>query len=136
MRREFDLPVEDREYIESLEGQGISWETIQESNNKWLLIHNWPVPSGYDRELVSVAFSIPNTYPDAQIDMAYFYPLLELKSKLPIPQTQTRTKIGGQEWQRWSRHRTGQNPWRPGVDNISTHLTQVRHWLEREISKG
>lgn len=123
-------------HLEYLNGQGLTWETVIENNAKWVIIRNWPVPDGYNHKQVSVALSISNGYPDAQIDMAYFYPFLALKSGRPIPQTQVRAKIEGQEWQGWSRHRSGQNPWRPGTDNLSTHLCQVGHWLKREISRG
>ena len=44
--------------------------------------------------------------------------------------------IMGQEFQRWSRHRTGQNPWRPGIDNLHTHLSLVEEWLLREVNRG
>jgi hypothetical protein len=135
MQREFELPVEDKEHLESLEDQGISWETIQESNNNWLLIHNWPVPVGYNEERVSVALSIPSMYPDAQIDMAYFSPSLQRKDGKPINAANQNQLIGGKNWQRWSRHRTAENQWRAGTDNLSTHLTQVKNWFEREFRK-
>ena len=41
--------------------------------------------------------------------------------------------IAGEAWQQWSRHRTGQNPWRPGVDDIASHLGLVDDWLRREF---
>ena len=47
--------------------------------------------------------------------------------------TSVRTTIDGTPWQRWSRHRTSQNPWRPGVDGIPTHLALVEHWLEYTV---
>jgi hypothetical protein len=83
-----------------------------------------------------VALSISSAYPDAQIDMAFFSPSLQRKDGKPINATSHIQLIGGKNWQRWSRHRTAENKWRPGIDNISTHLTQVKHWLEREIPKG
>jgi hypothetical protein len=44
-------------------------------------------------------------------------------------------QIDGTGWQRWSRHRTPQNPWRPGVDSVATHLVLVDQWLLREFGR-
>jgi hypothetical protein len=136
MRIQFELPEEDREHLVYLEGRGLAWETIIEGNSKWLTIHNWPVPLGYNYERVSMSLLIPNGYPDAQIDMAFFLPALQRKDGKSIKATEHIQTIDGKGWQRWSRHRSGQNPWRPGEDNLSTHLSQVRHWLEHEFQKG
>lgn len=136
MRKQFELPEEDRGHLEFLENQGLSWEAIVEGNAKWLIIHNWAVPAGYNHGQVSLALSIPTAYPDAQIDMVYFFPALQRKDGQSIKATASMQSIDGKAWQRWSRHRTGQNPWRPGIDNLSTHLSQVNNWLEREIPKG
>ena len=42
----------------------------------------------------------------------------------------------GRQWQRWSRHRTGENPWRPGVDNLATHFGLVEHWFAPRTRAG
>ena len=39
----------------------------------------------------------------------------------------------GKTWQRWSRHRTQVNLWRPGVDGLATQYALVQEWLEREL---
>ena len=41
--------------------------------------------------------------------------------------------LDGKQYQQWSRHRTAANPWRPGLDNVGTHLIQVDSWLQREL---
>ena len=66
--------------------------------------------------------------------MVYFYPALALTSGTAIKQL-TPSQIDGKQYQQWSRHRTSANPWRPGLDNICTHLLQVDSWLERELKK-
>jgi hypothetical protein len=43
--------------------------------------------------------------------------------------------LDGKQFQQWSRHRTGANPWRPGLDNVCTHLLLVNSWLEKELRK-
>jgi len=77
---------------------------------------------------------IPPSYPDDQIDMVYFYPALALTSGKAIGQLSP-LAFDGKQYQQWSRHRTAQNPWRPNLDNVCTHLLQVNNWLERELRK-
>jgi hypothetical protein len=67
--------------------------------------------------------------------MAYFYPALARANGRPIPATTTDT-FDGKVWQRWSRHRTSANPWRPGIDNLATHFGLIEHWLTRELQKA
>jgi hypothetical protein len=64
--------------------------------------------------------------------MVYFLPGLALTNGKAI-RALTPLMIDGTEYQQWSRHRTPQNPWRAGLDNICTHLLQVDSWLEREL---
>jgi hypothetical protein len=128
MRREFALPEEDTQYLTT---SGFIWETIKENGN-WVLIHSYPVPDGYNVKEVSVALRVDPGYPSSQIDMAYFYPQLQRMDGKVIGALSAQVLLGNQ-WQRWSRHRTGLNPWRPGVDDICTHLALVSHWLEREF---
>jgi len=132
MRREFDLPPEDATYLET---KGFTWETTLQGG-MWLLMHEYPIPAGYNNRQVSVALKIPSGYPDAQIDMVFFNPHLILNNGRAIAASQAVQKIDGKDWQRWSRHRTSQNPWRCGVDCVATHLQLVDHWLLRELAKG
>ena len=39
-----------------------------------------------------------------------------------IGATKAKQVIDGRTYQRWSRHRTAQNPWRVGVDGLDTHV--------------
>jgi hypothetical protein len=129
MRREFHVSPEDQEYLDSL---GLSWETIIYQGVHWVLIHNFLLPGGYISEQTSVAVEIATGYPRAQLDMIYFYPDVRRLDSAAIGALSHRT-IDQKNYQRWSRHRTGNNPWREGVDNLSTHLGLVEHWLEREF---
>ncbi|MXZ17785.1 MAG: hypothetical protein F4069_03410 [Rhodothermaceae bacterium] len=131
LRRQFDLSLDDRKHLDA---RGFPWETVQDGIRLWLLVHGWPVPKGYNTNEVTVAIMIPSSYPTAELDMAYFYPSLTRVDNRPITGT-SELSIGGQNFQRWSRHRTGQNPWRPGLDSIATHLSMVESWLEREFEK-
>lgn len=131
MRRQFELPEEDSMYLNASE---ISWETIVEGGAKWLLLHTIDLPEGYNEKNASIAFRLDAGYPMTQIDMAYFYPAIARIDKKVIGALAS-CSIDGKVWQRWSRHRTGANPWRPGLDDVSTHLELVKTWLQKEFEK-
>jgi hypothetical protein len=130
MRRTFQLPEEDEE---CLTNGGFKWETAIEAAVKWLIIQDYPLPEGYTQRAANLALRISPSYPDDQIDMVYFHPGLSLMSGKTI-NALTPHAIDGRPYQQWSRHRTSANPWRPGVDNICTHLLQVDTWLKRELN--
>ena len=129
LRRQFDLPEEDVDYLEEL---GLSWETLVEGCVQWLMLHAVSLPEGYITREVSVAIRIPPGYPVAALDMAYFHPFLARRDGRAIPQANVVQQLDGKRWQRWSRHRTTQNQWQPGIDNVKSHLALIEHWLERE----
>ncbi len=131
MRRQFVLPSFD---VAHLDSTGLAWETVVDSGNRWVLVHDRPVPIGYTVERVTLALLIAPSYPEAQIDMAYFHPQLARKDGKPIGALAAQD-IEGKGFQRWSRHRTGESPWRPGEDDVFTHLVLVDDWLERELAK-
>ncbi|TAJ07580.1 MAG: hypothetical protein EPO61_12665 [Nitrospirae bacterium] len=132
MRREFRLPEGDEEH---LNGCQLSWETIIEAGTRWLIIHDYPIPTGYNLRAASAALRVTPSYPDGGLDMVYFHPHLALVSGLTI-KALTPHPLEGRQWQQWSRHRTPQNPWRSGVDDISTHLLLVDDWLSRELNRS
>ncbi len=129
MRRDFDPPQADALYLESC---GLPWEAVRDQGALWIIIHERPVPSGYGVDLVSTALMLPPTYPDGPIDMVYLYPALERLDQVPIGALSPHP-FDGKQWQRWSRHRTPDNPWRAGEDDIPAHLILVDHWLAREF---
>jgi hypothetical protein len=131
MRRQFDLPGED---VEHLDARRLPWETLAEGEAKWLIVHGFPVPAGYNHITVQAALRIEPGYPDAQIDMVYFSPAITRTDGRAIKNLTTQV-IDGVQFQRWSRHRTATNPWRPGEDCIATHLLLVEDWLRREFAK-
>jgi len=131
LRRQFRLPEAEEAY---LGGLGLTWKTVKDGNNLWLIIHKWQLPPGYNHETVSLALLIPTNYSDSQIDMVYFKEHLARKDGRAIGALAMQT-IGAEQWQRWSRHRTGQNPWRKGVDDVASHLALVDEWLRREFEK-
>ncbi len=130
MRRDFRLPEQDEQF---LDGLGVAWETISEPSNRWLLLPAYPVPRGYNHVQADVVVNVSPGYPDAQLDMVYFHPHLARSDGKALMQVSAGYSIDGRDWQRWSRHRTPANPWRPGVDDLATHLGLVDEWLVREF---
>jgi len=131
VRRQFALPAEDTAWLDSTDWQ---YELVVDGGVRRVVIHGFPVPPGYRVDKVSVNVRIETGYPDAQIDMAYFLPALARADGRAIRAT-CDDPFDGKIWQRWSRHRTGANPWRPGIDNLSTHMAAVQEWLVRALAK-
>lgn len=129
MRHAFQLGEEDLECLNAL---GLPWEAVIENRAKWIILPDYPIPAEYNFRSASAALKLPPSYPDDQIDMVYFCPALALVNGRAIANLSPLT-IDGKAYQQWSRHRTAANPWRPGVDNVCTHLLQVNDWLQREI---
>jgi hypothetical protein len=131
-RRQFSLPEEDRAWLDQLD---LLYELVAEGGVPRVLIYGWPLPPGYTTAKVDVNVRIDPGYPDVQIDMAYFSPALVRCDGRAIGATSD-DSFDGKVWQRWSRHRTAVNPWRPGLDSLSTHFALVDDWLARELRKG
>ena len=130
-RREVVLPEDD---VEHLDARGLPWETVVDGPRQLLLVHDFPVPDGYCARTVTLALIIPPGYPTVQIDMVYFDPAVVRTDHQPIGALSTLV-IDGVPFQRWSRHRTMENPWRSGLDDVSTHLALVEEWLDEEFAK-
>lgn len=131
MKKQFQLPEQDVLYLNEL---GLEWETINDKGMQWLILHDYTVPTGYNLSKVSVAIKIETGYPRAQLDMVYFFPALQRIDGKSI-NALSHQIIDGKQFQRWSRHRTPQNPWREGIDDLSTHLSLVTFWMEQEFMK-
>ena len=131
MRRQFQLPAED---ICFLDGLGLQWEAVNDKGMQWVIIHDYPVTKGYNLQSTQVAIKLETGYPRTPLDMAYFFPALQRLDGRPINAISWQP-IDGKNYQRWSRHRTAQNPWRPGIDDISTHMGLVSFWFEQEFLK-
>lgn len=130
MRRDFALPMADQGF---LEGRGKPWEAVAVNRERWVLLEEFTLPSGFNVPSASVALLLPSAYPDVQIDMAYFHPFLARSDRKAI-NALTPRMIDGRQWQQWSRHRKPED-WRPGIDNIETHLWYVTAWLEQELRR-
>lgn len=130
IRMNFSLPADDAAFLNS---KGLQWEALAQNGLNWVIIYNCPVPDGYNVQVVDIALLIPPMYPAAEIDMAYFHPQLSRNNGRPIAALSAQI-IDSKTFQRWSRHRNPSD-WRPGLDNLSTHLILVENWLENELKR-
>ncbi len=129
MRREFQLLKEDAQFLEDY---GLPWEAVIDGS-QWVIIHDFPTHESYNELQVTAAIRLETGYPMTQLDMVYFSPAITRVDGQPIGATQCSQQIDGKPYQRWSRHRTAQNPWIPGEDNLSSHIILVEEWLAREF---
>lgn len=128
--QDFSLLEKDSTYLNQ---QNYDWETRLAGARRWLIIHGYPLPGGYNHEQINLAVEIPTMYPDAQLDMFYVYPALTLNNGQIIPQTECQETILGNAYQRWSRHLNGATRWNPQTDSVTTHLAVVEESLLREV---
>ena len=130
-RRDFDLLPQDEEFLDE---HGHPWETILDGS-QWVLIHEFPTHEGYNHPHVTVAIRMETGYPNTELNMAYFFPALARQNGKLIGATGAKQMIDGKTYQRWSRHRTAQNPWRVGLDRLDTHVILIEDWLAREFER-
>jgi hypothetical protein len=130
-RHDFSLLDVDVAHLNRL---ALHWETVIEGNRRWLVIHGYPVPSGYTVRQTLLALELPPTYPGAQIYGFFAYPPLALTSNRAIASTQMRGTIFGREFHGWSRNR-GSTAWNPAIDNVATQLALVDAALAKEVGE-
>ena len=130
-RRQFNLLPQDEAFLEQY---GSPWETII-NGSQWVLVHEFPTHEGYNHAKASIAILLTPGYPQAALDMVYVYPPLARTDGKPIRQVNANQSIDGKNWQRWSRHRTPQHPWRPGEDSLETHIYLIEDWFTREFER-
>jgi len=130
-KRQFDLLPEDEKFLDDY---GLPWDTVVDGS-RWVLVHDLPTHDGYNHKRVTAAIRLETGYPNAALDMVYFYPPLARLDGVRIAASDATQRIDGLDYQRWSRHRTVQNPWRVGEDSIGTHIFLIEDWLLREFEK-
>ncbi|MDA9483112.1 hypothetical protein XI07_13975 [Bradyrhizobium sp. CCBAU 11445] len=126
MRREFDLGPED---VRALDALGRPWEAIKSDAARYVLVHDHPIPPGYNVGAARMAIRV-DTYPPGPLDMVYFLPPLSRSDGKAINNLST-TTIDGATYQQWSRHYA----WRAGFDDLCRHLRRIRSWLTHEFLK-
>ena len=115
-----------------------AWELVSEGDNSYLIIRNFNLPSGYQwlpfpgelpgqhntREFMLV---IPASYPATPLEMFYLCPSIRKINHQPINALHSVTHLD-KKWQCWSRH----YPWQAGVDNVATHINNMKEVLALE----
>jgi hypothetical protein len=128
LRREFNLLPSDEQYLDDMCYQ---WETCFSVSSRWLLIHNYELPAGYNQQKVKLALLITSGYPMNKLDMFFVYPQLLLGCGNKIPATEGSIVIDGAAYQQWSRHR----PWNPATDTVISHLAMVDGCFLKEVGQ-
>lgn len=131
LRRDFELLPADEKFLDEY---GRPWETMLDGS-QWVLIHEFPTHEGYDHPVVTVAIRMETGYPNTELNMVYVCPALARRDGRAIGAIGSKQMIGGKTYQRWSRHRTAQNPWRVGFDGLETHVILIEDWLTREFER-
>ena len=122
----FLLPEEDLEYLKA---NFPDYKCEMENSKKGIIIPNYPLPKGYSPVKSNLMLMIPDNYPTAKIDMFYFLPNIARQDGAEISALNDENHFN-QKWQRWSRH----YDWRPGIDNIATHISYIHNQLKSEVS--
>lgn len=132
LRRQFRLPTEDEAFLAAL---NLPWETVIVANQRWLLVYGERLPAGYNVTEVDVGIIMAPGYPPGPLDMAYFHPPLVRASGVVPSRSNNRADIDGKAWHGWSRHRTADNAWTPGEDDLESHYFFMRAWLADELNR-
>ena len=123
------LPSEDSEYLAA--NHGDRWSIISEGPGKHgLLIEDFPVPEGYDRQTSTLMILLPSGYPGSALDMFYFDPPLARSDGTGINKLASESHFA-RSWQRWSRH----YGWEAGVDSLVRHVEYVGRQLRSEVGR-
>jgi hypothetical protein len=127
--REFEVLSDD---VACLDSTGLEWEARLIGGERWIFLRRFPLPTGLLPCESDMGLRLSANYPMTQIDMAYFNPMLSHADGRTIPNL-AMTPVGNASWQQWSRHRP-EGSWRPGVDDLESHLAFVRHFLAAAAS--
>jgi hypothetical protein len=122
-----NLPQSDADYLAE---RGLAPEIIEEAGMTCIVLPQWPLPAGYNREIADLLIRLQPGYPDLPPDMWWFAPALTHSNGSEIEATQVTEVHLGRSWQRWSRHfNAGQ--WQSGIDGLESYLALINRELAR-----
>ena len=125
------LPQSDIMYLNE---RDVAHEIVTESGMICVVMPQWPLPSGLDRDASDLLVRLSAGYPDIPPDMWWFSPAVHLANGAALPATSVVEVYLGRQWQRWSRHfNNGQ--WQSGVDGLASFLALIRQNLEHSVPK-
>jgi len=122
-----NLPDSDAAYLAD---RDIAHSVVAESGMICVVLPEWRLPTGYDRESADLLLRLHPGYPDAPPDMWWFDPAVQLSDGRTIEATQVIEQHVGRSWQRWSRH-LQPSQWQSGVDGLESYLALVTQELAR-----
>ena len=126
------LPELDITYLNE---RGIAHEIVLESGMTCVVIPQWPLPKGFDRDASDLLIRLSPGYPDVHPGMWWFCPAVHRADGRELPNTNVVELYLGRTWQRWSRHfSSGQ--WQSGVDGLESYLALIRQNLERGVPEN
>lgn len=123
------LPQSD---IAHLVERGVAHEIMAESGMTCVVMPQWPLPRGLDRDASDLLIRLSPGYPDVPPDMWWFSPPVHRADGQDLPATNVSETHLGRNWQRWSRHfDSGQ--WQSGIDGLESFLALIRQDMERSV---
>lgn len=115
------LPSNDQELLDE---RAPGHSTQAEGGMVCVLLPNFPLGPGYDRDSSDLLLRLSPGYPDVPPDMWWFDPPVRRRDGGGIAATEAVENYLGRTWQRWSRHlEPGQ--WRSGIDSLRSFLALV-----------
>ena len=115
--------------------RGIVHEIVVDSGMTCVVMPQWPLPRGFDRDESDLLIRLSPGYPDVPPDMWWFSPPVHLANGQDLPATNAVEGYLGRSWQRWSRHFSG-GQWQSGVDGLESFLALIRQNLERSVPES
>ncbi|MCY4496867.1 MAG: hypothetical protein OXC14_06225 [Rhodospirillaceae bacterium] len=126
------LPQSDVAYLTE---RAIPHDIGAESGMTCVVLPQWPLPRGFNRDEADLLIRLHPGYPDVPPDMWWFQPAVHLANGTFLPATNVVEVHLGREWQRWSRHfHNGQ--WQSGIDGLASFLALIRQDLERSVLRA
>lgn len=113
--------------------RAIAHEIALESGMTCVVLHEWPLPEGFDRPAADLLVRLTPGYPDVPPDMWWFDPPVLKADGQALPATNAKEHYLGRTWQRWSRHFGGAQ-WKSGVDCLESYLALIRQDMERGVN--
>lgn len=94
-----------------------------------LILRDMRLPPAYAPERADVLIKLPPLFPDAQPDMFWTTPGVQLRNGAP-PQNTSLEQVNGATWLRFSWH-LARGAWKPGISTLQDYIRCIRGRFER-----
>jgi len=124
-----DVLAED---FQAITAGGLNGEVGEAEGWLYVLIREYLLPSGYNRQTTELLLKLPLSYPNGRPDMFWTPPdLLLADGRVPTSADSIESFLGRQ-WRRFSWH---PQSWSPGRDSLKTYLEFVNLGLSKARGK-